>query len=146
MKCTFCDHPDTYISNSRPVNTSLEVRRNRVCKNCNKRFATMERVDLKTIVVLSKEGKKMQFDKERLFKSIEKAVEKCISKNMIEQVAESVIQRTRKENEKKMIASQEVSRTVVDILLELDRTACIRYASMHLNLNDLSELVQKISS
>ena len=146
MKCTFCNYPDTYISNSRPVNNSKEVRRNRVCKSCDKRFTTMERVDLKAIMVLSKEGKKVSFDKEMLVSSIESTTTKGkSSRTIIEETVQNVVQTIRNRGER-IVTSQEISVMVIDMLLELDKTSCVIYASSHLDLKGLSELIQKVAS
>ena len=51
MKCPFCGHADTQVKDSRPSEDGLTIRRRRYCPECNSRFTTFERVQLRELVV-----------------------------------------------------------------------------------------------
>jgi transcriptional repressor NrdR len=65
MKCPFCGHPDTQVKDSRPSEDGLTIRRRRFCPECNSRFTTFERVQLRELTVLKKNGERRMFDRDK---------------------------------------------------------------------------------
>src|SRR3989337_1187305 len=78
MSCPFCDHQDTEVVETRDSEDLSTIRRRRECTKCTKRFTTYERVVSVPLIVIKKDGKKEQFDREKLKRGVFKACEKTI--------------------------------------------------------------------
>ncbi|GAH07721.1 unnamed protein product, partial [marine sediment metagenome] len=76
MKCPYCGHYDTGVIESRHIESELVIRRRRICKKCNKRFTTYERIDLIPLMVIKKDGRREPFSREKITNGIIKACEK----------------------------------------------------------------------
>ena len=69
MICPFCKEKETSVIDSRPTEDGTVIRRRREC-SCKQRFTTFERVQLRELIVVKKNGRKSTFDREKLAKSI----------------------------------------------------------------------------
>ena len=76
MKCPFCGFADTQVKDSRTTDDNTCIRRRRECPECGSRFTTFERVQLRELIVVKKNGDKTMFDRDKLARSIELAVRK----------------------------------------------------------------------
>ena len=61
MRCPFCGHEDTQVKDSRPTDDNSAIRRRRYCPSCGSRFTTFERVQLRELTVVKKNGQRVQF-------------------------------------------------------------------------------------
>ena len=66
MRCPFCGHEDTQVKDSRPTDDNSAIRRRRYCPSCGSRFTTFERVQLRELTVVKKNGQRVQFDRDKL--------------------------------------------------------------------------------
>ena len=69
MRCPFCGHEDTQVKDSRPTDDNSAIRRRRYCPSCGSRFTTFERVQLRELTVVKKNGQRVQFDRDKLAKN-----------------------------------------------------------------------------
>ena len=78
MKCPFCidKNKETSVLDSRPSENGSVIRRRRVCIDCKGRFTTHERIQFREIVVVKKDGDKVNFDRDKIAKSVELALRK----------------------------------------------------------------------
>lgn len=76
MKCPFCGCDDTVVKDSRTADDNTAIRRRRECPECGSRFTTFERVQLRELTVVKKNGEKTMFDRDKLARSIQIAVRK----------------------------------------------------------------------
>src|SRR6266853_619386 len=76
MRCPFCGHEDTQVKDSRPTDDNSAIRRRRYCPSCGSRFTTFERVQLRELTVVKKNGQRVQFDRDKLARSIQVACRK----------------------------------------------------------------------
>lgn len=58
MKCPFCGCDDTQVKDSRNADDNTAIRRRRECPECGSRFTTYERVQLRDLIVIKKNGEK----------------------------------------------------------------------------------------
>ena len=58
MRCPKCESLDTQVKDSRPTEDSAAIRRRRVCLSCNFRFTTFERVQLRELTVIKRNGRR----------------------------------------------------------------------------------------
>src|ERR1700750_1910901 len=70
MRCPNCGSLDTQVKDSRPTEDSSVIRRRRVCLACNFRFTTFERVQLRELVVIKRNGRRVPFDRDKLMRSL----------------------------------------------------------------------------
>ena len=71
MRCPFCGHIDSQVKDSRPTEDGAAIRRRRFCPSCGGRFTTFERVQLRELTVLKKNGKRAPFERDKLYRSIQ---------------------------------------------------------------------------
>ena len=76
MRCPFCAHEDSQVKDSRPSEDGAAIRRRRQCEACGARFTTFERVQLRDLTVVKKDGKREPFDRDKLSRSINIACRK----------------------------------------------------------------------
>ena len=78
MKCPFCidKNKETSVLDSRPSENGSVIRRRRICIDCKGRFTTHERIQFREIVVVKKDGDEVNFDRDKIAKSVELALRK----------------------------------------------------------------------
>ena len=64
MRCPYCGFADSVVKDSRPAEEDTAVRRRRGCTNCGGRFTTFERVQLRDLIVVKRDGRKAAFERE----------------------------------------------------------------------------------
>jgi len=125
---------------------SGEVRRRRQCSRCSSRFTTWERVATKGLFVIKKDGRREEFQREKLLTGIRKACEKrplpigAIEK-MVDEIEEELFTLGRKE-----VHSYIIGDMVMDKLRRLDHIAYIRFASVYRQFTDLASLKEAVDS
>src|SRR3989344_8997716 len=96
MKCPFCLHQDSRVLETRLSEDLDTTRRRRECMKCLKRFTTYERVERSPITVVKKDGRREQFDFEKLVRGLQKATERTqVSADQIVEIANKVEQELR---------------------------------------------------
>ena len=76
MRCPFCGDTETQVKDSRPAEDHVTIRRRRFCQACGGRFTTYERVQLRDLTVMKKNGRRESFDRDKLARSIRIALQK----------------------------------------------------------------------
>jgi len=144
MKCPYCGYYDTGVIESRHIENALVVRRRRICKKCNKRFTTYERIDLIPLMIIKKDGRREPFSREKITNGIIKACEKRpISIETINNLVNN-IEETIKSEGVDEIKSNLIGELVISKLRDLDEIAYVRFASVYRQFKDLSSFVKEI--
>jgi len=144
MKCPYCGYYDTGVIESRHLENELVTRRRRICKKCNKRFTTYERIDLIPLMVIKKDGRREPFSREKITNGIIKACEKRpISIETINNLVNN-IEETIKGEGANEIKSNLIGELVISRLRDLDEVAYVRFASVYRQFKDLSSFVREI--
>lgn len=147
MKCPFCGCEDTQVKDSRETDDSTAIRRRRECAECGSRFTTFERVQLRDLVVVKKNGDKVMFDRDKLARSIYLAVRKRpVSSERVEKIV-TAIQRRLESSGETEIPSTQIGEYVMETLANLDHIAYIRFASVYRDfreVKDFEEFVETI--
>ena len=148
MRCPFCGHDDTMVKDSRPTEDNAVIRRRRACPNCGARFTTFERVQLRDLTVIKKDGKRVPFDRDKLLRSIQISLRKRpIDAEQVERIVSSIVRRLESSGESE-IPSEVVGEMVMDALSGLDPVAYVRFASVYRNFReakDFEDFVEKLS-
>ena len=146
MKCPYCGAHDTQVKDSRPTEDSAVIRRRRSCSNCGARFTTFERVQLRDLIVVKSDNKKVDFDRDKLARSIMIAFRKRpIDNDRIEKMITGIVRRleTSGENE---IASSKIGEMVMDALAVIDQVAYVRFASVYRNFREARDFEKFIGN
>ena len=140
MKCPFCGCEETQVKDSRNTDDNSSVRRRRECPECGSRFTTFERVQLRELVVVKKNGEKTLFDRDKLEKSITLAVRKRpISSERVEKIVNS-LQRKFESSGESEITTKQIGESVMEALSHLDNIAYIRFASVYKDFRSIKDL------
>ena len=140
MKCPFCGASDSKVVDSRDSETGEAVRRRRECLNCSKRFTTYERVDAPVLYVVKKDGRREEFNHQKLLGGLLVASKKRdIAPARLEVMTEEIENELRHENQLE-VQSRLVGEMAMDRLRELDEIAYIRFASVYRSFKDAQEM------
>ncbi len=146
MKCPFCSNVETQVKDSRLTEDGSAIRRRRECPECASRFTTFERVFLRELTIVKRNGEKTPFDREKLAKSIRLALRKRpVTPERIEKVITS-IQRKLESSGEAEIASQKVGEYVMNALARLDHIAYIRFASVYQDFNEVKDFIESVEA
>lgn len=144
MRCPFCENSDTEVVETRESEDSSITRRRRECGKCQKRFTTYERVENLPLIVIKKDGRRENFNREKLHQGIIKACEKRpISRDLTEEVIEE-IERELRSKEGTEISSKTIGNLALRKLKKIDKVAYLRFASVYLDFEDLSDFEKMI--
>ena len=149
MRCPFCIHDDTQVKDSRPTEENATIRRRRYCPSCGSRFTTFERVQLRELTVVKKDGEKAPFDREKLTRSLLISLRKRpIESDRIERIVNGIQRRLESLGEGE-IPTKIIGQMVMEVLAELDPVAYVRFASVYRNFReakDFEDFVEGIGS
>ncbi len=136
MRCPFCGNADTQVKDSRPTEDSAAIRRRRICPQCGQRFTTFERVQLRELTVLKRNGRRTPFDRDKLLRSVQIALRKRpVDPDRIDQMVSGIVRRLESQGDEE-INSETIGELVMDGLKQLDDVAYVRFASVYRNFRD----------
>lgn len=139
MRCPFCGHGETQVKDSRPADDNSSIRRRRQCPACGSRFTTFERVQLRELIIIKKNGNRTVFDREKLVRSIDISCRKRpVKPDQVELITNSIQRRLESSGEPE-IPSKVVGELVMDALKELDRVAYLRFASVYKDFQETDD-------
>ena len=151
MRCPFCAHEASQVKDSRPSEDGAAIRRRRQCEGCGARFTTFERVHLKDLIVVKKDGKREPFDRGKLERAIGHSCRKRdIDPAKIDQLVSGVQRQMETLGDE--VSSVKIGEAVMAGLKSLDHVAYIRFASIYKDFSDpgdfaeIAERVEKEAS
>ncbi|MEM9781476.1 MAG: transcriptional regulator NrdR [Pseudomonadota bacterium] len=145
MRCPFCGNVDTQVKDSRPAEDHVAIRRRRFCPNCGGRFTTYERVQLRDLVVIKKNGRREPFDRDKLARSIRIALQKRpIDGERVEQMISGIVRRLESLGDTD-IASDTIGEIVMESLSRIDTVAYVRFASVYKNFQEVADFEEFVS-
>ncbi len=136
MRCPYCNYLDTQVKDSRPTEDNAVIRRRRSCPQCGARFTTFERVQLRDLMVKKRDGKKVEFDRDKLARSIIIAFRKRpVDSERIEQMITGIVRRLESSGDSEILSS-DIGEMVMDTLSGIDQVAYVRFASVYRNFRE----------
>jgi transcriptional repressor NrdR len=139
MRCPSCSSLDTQVKDSRPTEDSAVIRRRRVCLSCNFRFTTFERVQLRELVVIKRNGRRVPFDRDKLLRSVQISLRKRpVDPERIEQTVSKIVRELESLGETE-VSSESIGEMVMEHLRELDDVAYVRFASVYRNFREAKD-------
>ena len=135
MRCAYCGHSDSKVTDSRVVENG--IRRRRQCLSCGLRFTTYERIQTAALMVSKQDNRREEFNREKLLSGIRMACAKRpVSSRTIEKLVEDI------EAELQHLGQVEVPTSILGEMVmarlqRLDRVAYIRWASVYRDFQDI---------
>src|SRR4030042_7059336 len=137
MKCPYCGSKDTEVVETRDSEDLETIRRRRECLSCRKRFTTYERIENINLIVIKKDGKREQFDRDKLKRGIIRSCEKTkVSLDDIEKIV-TEIERELRGADSVEIDSKKIGQMVAARLKKIDKVAYIRFSSVFKRFVDI---------
>lgn len=147
MRCPFCGFEDTQVKDSRPSEDNAAIRRRRSCPECDARFTTFERVQLRELLVIKSDGAKKPFDRDKLARSMRIALRKRpVDEDKLEQVINGLVRQMETTSDGEM-STKEIGALVMETLRRMDHVAYVRYASVYRDFRspaDFNEFVDTL--
>ena len=145
MKCPFCGFLDSQVKDSRLTEDGACIRLRRECPECGSRFTTFERVQLRELVVVKKNGDKERFDREKLELSLQLAVRKRpVAPERVEKIVTSIQRRLESSGETE-ISSRVIGEYAMEALAALDNVAYVRFASVYKDFCEVSDFEEFVA-
>lgn len=139
MRCPFCGNEDTQVKDSRPADDGASIRRRRSCAACGNRFTTFERVQLRELIVIKSDGRRVPFDRDKLARSVRIALRKRpFDEERIERIVNGIQRRLEVEADSE-VTSRRIGDVVLDTLHDVDQVAFVRFASVYQNFREAKD-------
>lgn len=144
MKCPYCGSSETEVVETRDSEDLETIRRRRACLRCEKRFTTYERVENVNLIVIKKDGKREQFNREKLKSGILKACEKTkVSLEKIEKIVTEA-ERELRGGDSVEIESKKIGQMIANKLKKIDKVAYIRFSSVFRRFVDVEDFEKEV--
>lgn len=139
MRCPFCGNTETQVKDSRPTEEHASIRRRRFCPACQGRFTTFERVQLRDLVVIKSDGRREDFDRDKLARSIRLAMNRRhIEPERLDQLITGIVRRLETGGDTD-INSKVIGNEVMRALERTDPVGFLRYASVYKNFDSVED-------
>lgn len=144
MKCPYCGSGETEVVETRASEDVDTIRRRRECLQCKKRFTTYERIENVNLVVIKKDGKREQFDRDKLKNGITRSCEKTkVSMEAIEKIV-TEIERELRGADSVEVESKKIGQMVASRLKKIDKVAYIRFSSVFKRFVDVEDFQEEV--
>ena len=144
MKCPYCGSRETEVVETRDSEDLETIRRRRNCVKCEKRFTTYERVENVNLVVIKKDGRREQFNRDKLRNGISRSCEKTtVSVEDIEKIIVEV-ERELRSADSVEVESKKIGQMVAQKLKTLDKVAYIRFSSVFKRFVDVEDFEKEV--
>jgi transcriptional repressor NrdR len=144
VRCPYCLHPESRVSDSRVADDGSFTRRRRECEKCHKRFTTFERYEESTLVVVKKGGTRERFDRNKVLAGLIKACEKRpVTLEQMQYEAQTIESSLRQRGDAEF-KTDVVGQLVMDSLIRLDGVAYVRFASVYKEFKDISLFAEEL--
>lgn len=143
MKCPFCGHEESKVTDSRNASETNAIRRRRECLSCARRFTTFETVDI-SLQVRKRDGSYEDFNLQKLIKGLDAASRHTrISHDQVRDLAATIANELM-EKQIREIDTTKLGAIVMEKLRALDTVAYIRFACVYKRFKDIDEIVDAI--
>ena len=141
MKCPYCQNPSQVID-TREV--SAAIRRRRECQVCGQRFTTYERTAAANIQVVKADGRREDFDRDKLLRGLRLAcVKRPVSADVVDNLVSDIESKLYQQG-KSEVPSELIGELVMSRLRSMDDVAYVRFASVYRRFTDLEVLADEI--
>lgn len=146
MRCPFCQGLVSQVIDTRASEDGLMVRRRRRCESCGQKFRTVESVEMSMPQVVKQSGSRVDFSLEKLRRGLARALNKRpVPTAKVDEALHRICAQIALYDARE-ISSQKIGALVMAELKRLDKVAYIRFASVYLSFQDVSEFSEMISA
>ncbi len=144
MHCPYCKGNETEVVETRVGEEGSNIRRRRTCSKCQKRFTTYERIENVPLTVKKKDGKREQFDRDKLQRGMITATQKTTVTILdIGRIVDEIEMELRN-GEGVEIESKKIGSLVAQKLKKIDKVAYIRFSSVFRQFVDLEDFQKEL--
>ena len=144
MRCPYCKSDKDRVIDSRSAADGYSIRRRRECDQCSRRFTTYERMEETPLRVVKKDGSRVPFDRNQIYKGMLRACEKRpVSMEDLDNITAG-IERNLSEMFDREVGSKYIGQLVMDELKKLDQVAYVRFASVYRYFKDVEQFVHEL--
>ena len=144
MRCPFCSHIEDKVVDSREAKGGESIRRRRECLECGRRFTSYERIDEIPYMVVKKDGRRETFDRNKVMAGLLRA---CAKRHVPSTKLDSIVNGIEKyvqESPERERPTSKIGEMIMRRLKELDKVAYVRFASVYLEFEDVSEFMTEL--
>jgi len=146
MRCPKCTSIEDKVIDSRIGKEGTSIRRRRECLECGHRFTTTEGFVRDGMIVIKRDGRREEFDREKLIHAVRSACHKRpVDLEQITMLVEDTIDAIEAQFENE-IPSRGIAEGVMQRLRNIDPVAYVRYASVYKEFRDASEFAPEVGS
>lgn len=146
MKCPFCGYLEDKVVDSREARDGDSIRRRRECLRCERRFTSYERIDEIPYMVVKKDGRRETFDRNKIMSGLLRACEKRpVPSSKLEAICNSIEKYVQESAERERPTSK-IGEMIMRRLKELDKVAYVRFASVYLEFEDVTEFMSELKT
>lgn len=144
MKCPFCGFLEDKVVDSRESKEGDSIRRRRECLECGRRFTSYERIDEIPYMVVKKDGKRETFERSKVLAGLLRACEKRpISSAQLESIVDEVEKHVQDSPDREL-STNDIGKIIMKRLKTLDKVSYVRFASVYLEFEDVSEFMSEL--
>ena len=143
MKCPYCGHPESKVIDSRTADENASIRRRRECLSCARRFTTYETVESLPMFVITKDGSRQSFDRQKVLRGMIRACEKRpVALAELERIADEIEQELQNSMERE-IRTEVIGEKAMEKLKAADEVAYVRPASVYRQIQDINTFMSE---
>ena len=148
MRCPVCGSFDDKVVDSRQADDGSSIRRRRACMACGRRFTTFERLEESALIVVKRSGDREPFDRDKVAVGIRLAAKgrpiEADGGESLDELITAIEDAVRVEGGPE-VSSEAVGKAVLEQLREADPVAAVRFASVYLGFDDLSDFEREVT-
>ena len=144
MRCPGCSGMENKVIDSRLNKEGTVIRRRRECLSCSERFTTYEKLERSLPLLIKKDGRREEFDRDKIIDGVKKACQKRpVSIKDIEELVDRVEQYLQELGEKE-VSAVKIGEKVISEIYKLDDVAYVRFASVYRSFKDVNEFMVEL--
>jgi transcriptional repressor NrdR len=144
MHCPYCGNKQSEVVETRESSDMDTIRRRRACLTCSKRYTTYERIENIALVVIKRDKRREQFDRNKLKNGLLKACDKTVIPMDVLEKMVTEITRELRGLDGLEVESRLIGEMVARRLKGLDKVAYIRFASVFKRFVDVEEFEREV--
>jgi transcriptional repressor NrdR len=142
MHCPYCRHNDSKVLDSRTAEDGTSIRRRRQCPACERRFTTMEQMQL---VVVKRSGVVEPFLRDKVISGVRKACKgRPVTEDQLARLGQ-VVEDTLRACGQPEVPADEVGVAILGPLRDLDQVAYLRFASVYRQFRSVDDFEAEIA-
>ena len=144
MNCPRCQNKDTRVLASREHMEGKQIKRRRICMQCEYRFSSFEMAEERVIRVIKKNGSLQDYSPSKLREGVVRSlIKRPVSDEQIDHILDNVNAKLLDGGDNK-VDSNTIGDWVLEELKQLDAVAFIRFASVYRSFNSVDEFIDAI--